>query len=383
MRILYHHRTLGDGAEGIHISEMVTAFRKLGHKVLLVGPATDEVNSINATFSALSAVKRIFRGPFYELLELGYNIYGFKIMWRAIKNFHPDLIYDRYITFNYSCIAAGQMFKIPVFLEVNAPLAYERACESDERLFFKKLAMTLEKKICSKAVKTFVVSSPLKKYLISNGIQKKKIVVIPNGVNTQKFYPVDKTKDLLKNLSFLEDDVVIGFVGILRPWHGIDILLKGFEIVFKRIKKARLLIVGDGNIRKDIENQAKEMGFTTAMHITGRVPHKQIRNYIALFDIAVSPKATFYASPMKIPEYMALGKAVVAPDMDNIRDLLTDGINGLLFQKDNAVSLAEAILKIISNKKLKATLENSGRNETKLRLNWCANARHILNEFKN
>jgi len=382
MRILYHHRTLGDGAEGIHIAEMVNAFRSLGHEVLLIGPAVNGSLSQQTASRLHMGVKRFLRGPFYEMLEIGYNLYGFHSVCRAIEKFKPAFIYDRYITFNYSCIAAAQKKKIPVFLEVNAPLAYERDHEADENLCFRRLAYSVERLTCKGASRTVAVSSTLKDYLVSVGVPAQQILVLPNGVNTTKFYQREKSDEVLQSLGLDGSNTLIGFVGILRPWHGVDLLLQAFRIVHAIFPKAILLLVGDGPIRSQIESLARELGVGQSLRITGRVAHEKVGEYIALFDVAVSPKATFYASPMKIIEYMAQGKAIVAPDMANVKDLVDDGVNGLLFQSGSAEALAATLIAALSDDNLRFKLGKAALIETSRRLNWPANASRVIKEYE-
>jgi len=382
MRIVYHHRTLADGAEGIHIAEMVNAFRQLGHEVLLIGPGVEKKGASENRTNKFKWIKWFFRGPFYELVELAYNVIGYSSLMKAIKEFKPDFIYDRYITFNYATVAAAKKSKLPIFLEVNAPLAYERNHEPDETLYFKQIAYSLEKKVCCDASSTIVVSTPLKEYLTSIGVPENQIIVLPNGVNMAKFFPRERSKGLLKRLSIGDEDVVIGFVGILRPWHGIDILLDAFKAVCEEYADCQLLLVGDGPIQEEIENKAEKMGLKEKVTITGRIAHEEVGDYIALFDIAVSPKATFYASPMKIIEYMAQQKPVVAPDMGNIRDLISDQEDGILFQPENADSMFQCIRQLVVNESLRMDIGSKALVSVEKRLNWLSNARCVLEDYQ-
>ncbi|MHC4269578.1 MAG: glycosyltransferase family 4 protein [Planctomycetota bacterium] len=379
MNILYHHRTLGDGAEGIHIKEMICAFEELGHKVKVVSPIGERTNIRTRKTTALSKIKSLIPGVFYEIMELLYNIYGFYALIKVAKSFKPDFIYDRYITYNASSILVGRKLEIPVILEVNSPIALERAHEKDERLYFKKIANYLEKWICKNSSKTIVVSTPLKKYLISIGVPEKKISVMPNGVNLKRFSPFsDKDKNLMKQLNIKENKFVIGFLGILRPWHGIDMILKSFRELYKVRKDIHLLIVGDGPIMDDIEREIRTYKITESVTMTGRVPHEEIPRYINIFDIAVSPKTTFYASPMKVLEYMALKKPVVAPDTDNIKDIISHNVDGLLFTKDDHNSLKETIMRLIDNRKEAVILGEKARQKVCSELNWSRNADIVI-----
>ena len=378
MRILYHHRTLGDGAEGIHIGEMVNAFRKLGHKVKIVSPIGDQTNVNTPKVAAFIRIKHLIPKFFYEIAEVAYNIYGYDLLRRAVNFFKPDFIYDRYITFNASSILAGKRYKIPVILEVNSPLAMERAQQKDEKLYLRRLAFNLERWICANSDKTVVVSTPLKDYLVSMGVPQSKVVVMPNGVNLRKFKPMEKNKKLMRELNIHENNIVIGFVGILRPWHGIDLLLKAFYNITKKIDNIYLLIVGEGPIRDEIEKQIRDYGLTEKVTITGRMPHGKVPDYISLFDIAVSPKATFYASPMKILEYMAQAKAVVAPKMRNIEDIILDEKDGILFEPDNAMSLQNTILKLSREPQLRLNLEKTAYSKIEGYYKWEDNAQKVI-----
>jgi glycosyltransferase involved in cell wall biosynthesis len=384
VKVLYHHRTLGDGAEGIHIEEMVKAFRHLGHEVKVVALIGEKTNAENAKISVFSRIKRLVPKILYEFIEIGYNLYGYYLVRKEISKERPDFIYDRYITFNASAVLIGEKYKIPVILEVNAPLALERSQQEDERLYLKKAAFFFEKWICSNTYKTIVVSTPLKDYLVSLGVPSEKIVVMPNGVNVKKFRPrAAKDEKLLQKCNFDDHNVIVGFVGILRPWHGVDFLLEAFKILEKHNKNIRLLIVGDGPIRRDIEDRINSLGLSRKVFITGRVPHHGVADYIGLFDIAISPKATFYASPMKILEYMALGKAVIAPDMMNIRDIIDHKVNGILFQDGNYLSLANSISMLAENREYGERLGRNARHKTIDERNWESNAIAVCKLIKN
>lgn len=381
MRIIYHHRTLGDGAEGIHIAEMVNAFRQLGNEVFVIGPGVGQKNGKEVRSKRFQWVRRICKGPVYEMVEIAYNFFGFINLCSKIRLLNPDFIYDRYITFNYSPIAAAKYNKIPVFLEVNSPLAYERDKEPDEKLYFKKIAYSLEKKICADATKTFVVSTPLKNYLLYQNVPSDKIIVLPNGVNTDRFYPCETKNDKLAAKYQIKDkDLIIGFLGILRPWHGIDMLLEAFKIVIEQHPQAKLLLVGDGPIKDNIVTML-DKSLREKVIITGRVNHEDIREYLSLFDIAISPKATFYASPMKIVEYMAAGVPTVAPDMENIRDLIIDRQTGMLFEQENHESLAGAIMLLVSNNQLRDNIKKKALDVVREKLNWRTNAQRVIQEY--
>ena|ERR1039457_4613223 len=112
--------------------------------------------------------------------------------------------------------------------------------------------------------------------------------------------------------------------------------------------------------------------------ITGRVSHEQVADYVNLFDIAVSPKATFYASPMKVVEYMSMGKAVIAPDTNNLSDMIDDGVNGILFEMDSIASLTDCLNKLTESDALRQGIGRNARTKVDIRLNWGWNAHQVV-----
>ncbi len=376
MKILYHHRTLGDGAEGIHVAEIVNAFRSLGHEVKVVSLIGEKTNVRSASQSRWSFIKKLMPGFLFELGEMAYNIQGYLKLSRAVKQFKPDFIYDRYVSYNYSAVAVGRRYKLPTILEVNSPYSYQKQT-FDERLYFSRVSRFFERKICEDARSVIVVSSPLKHFLTSIGVPQSKIVVMPNGANTELFNPSISGEDLRQHYG-LGGKVVIGFTGILRPWHGVDLLITAFAGLLKNWPDLHLLIVGDGPIRAELEALIVEHQLSDRVTITGRQPHEKVRKFIAVMDVAVSPKATFYASPMKILEYMAMGKVVVAPDMENIRDILSHEENGLLFEPGNAKDLAAVLEKLLADPECREKLGRSALKKIETERTWLHNAQAVI-----
>jgi len=376
MRILYHHRTLGDGAEGIHIAEMVNAFRQLGHEVKVVALIGESTNVEGKKQRRWSRIARLMPGFLYEVGEVVYNIRSYASLSKVVRSFRPDFIYDRYVSYSYSAIAIGRRFGVPVLLEVNSPYSYQKQT-FDERLYFKRLLRLFEWKTCRDASRVITVSTPLKNFLISIGVPDEQIVVMPNGVDPACFHPDIDGQQVRSRLG-LDGKVVIGFTGILRPWHGIDLLIQAFEEVADKRADLHLLIVGDGPIRSDLERMLTERRLSEKVTITGRQPHDEVKFFVAAMDIAVSPRATFYASPMKILEYMAMGKAVIAPDMGNIQDILSHNQNGILFRPEDAGALKKGLLGLIDDPLLRSRLGKEARRKIEAERTWSHNAREVI-----
>jgi glycosyltransferase involved in cell wall biosynthesis len=381
MKILYHHRTLGDGAEGIHVREMVKAFRDGGHEVKVIGPVGERTPDASSKFRILDAIKRALPAFFYELMEMSYSLYSFlKTSWE-IWWFRPDFMYDRYIIFNFGTLLAAKINRVPVCLEVNAPLAFERGNEPDEMLVFRSAAMRVERWVPSHATHTVVVSTPLKKYLESVGVPEGKCIVMPNGVDPDRFVPRTKDVAIMASQGIRQDQIVIGFTGVLRAWHGLDLLLQATAILAERGVPVFLLIVGDGPYREQLERMVADLRIQAIVAVTGRIPYERVPDHVSLFDVAVSPRATFYASPMKVIEYMALGKPVVVPNTQNFLDIIDDRVNGITFADGNASALAEALGQLCGSSDFREEMGNQGRKKVERRLNWRWNATEVCHLF--
>jgi len=348
---------------------------------LVTGPIGESWNQESASRGIFKKIKEMLPCIVFEFAEIGYNIIGLLDMFRHVKTFKPDFIYDRYITFNASCILAAKFFGLPIFLEVNAPLALERSTHIDEKLYFKSIAKKIEKWICSNATKTIVVSTPLSEYLRSIGVQHEKLMIMPNGADPVKFCPSPKESTLLEKIGAEKNDIIIGFTGVLRPWHGLELLIRSIGEIAKRNISVFLLIIGDGPIRKEIEEYASENGILDKLKITGRVSHYYVSRYLGLCDIAVSPNATFYASPMKVIEYMAMAKCVVVPNLANFKDIVTPGKTGEVFIENDHRSLTNILVMLCNDTNRRKDLGKNARLSVERRFNWEWNAREVCSLY--
>jgi len=380
MKILYHHRTLGDGAEGVHVASMIRAFRRLGHTVRVVSLIGDTTNVTTTKTRHLGRLVRWTPRAAYEAIEAGYSIAGHCLLTAQIRRWRPDLVYERHALFNLAGVTAARRAGVPIVVEVNAPLAWERA--HHEHLAFRRLANRAEHLTWRLADRIAVVSTPLKRYVSATGVAPDRIAVVPNGADPSVFRPDAAARAVLRaQLGLPPDRIVIGFVGILRPWHGVELLLDAFARLGDR-SNAHLLIVGDGPSRPAFEAMAATMGLRDRVTVTGRVAHDDVARYLSTFDVAVSPRATFYASPMKVPEYMATGLAVAAPRTPNLRDLIADGDTGVLFEADDAASLAATLGSLVGDRALRARLGARARQAVITGRTWDHNAIRVLDLMK-
>jgi glycosyltransferase involved in cell wall biosynthesis len=373
LKILFTHRTQSRDGQSVHIDELIKALRSLGHEVVLVEPPHAASLHFGEEPKAARAAKKYIPGQIYELMELAYNVPEFLRLAAACRAHRPDVLYQRSNLYMLSGLLCARLFGLRYLLEVNAPLADERRKFGNLRL--PGLAWRTERAAWTGADYVLPVTEVLARTIAAAGVARERIVVIPNGVDLERFAPEDAT-DLRKNLS-LEGKLVLGFAGFVREWHGADAildLLAGPALP----RDSHFLIVGDGPVRDALEAQAQRLGISERLTITGIVPRETVARYIRCFDIALQPHVVAYASPLKLLEYMALGRAIVAPGSDNIRELLVHEQNALLAEPGNSAAYAAAVGRLARDAALRARLGAAARETVLSRdLTWLRNARTV------
>jgi glycosyltransferase involved in cell wall biosynthesis len=167
---------------------------------------------------------------------------------------------------------------------------------------------------------------------------------------------------------------VLGFVGFMRDWHGLDRVIAALPTQPDLV----LVVVGDGPVRAALATQAAALGVAERVRFVGLVPHEEVPAWVGRFDIALQPRVTPYASPLKIFDYMAACCAIVAPDQPNIREVLTDGETALLFDPDRPESLTAALRRLTADAALRSRLGRAARAELERRdYTWRHNAARI------
>jgi glycosyltransferase involved in cell wall biosynthesis len=378
VKILYHHRTRSTDAQRIHIQEMIRAFEEIGHKVEVVSLVPTDAGQDDATRDAGDAPwkKLVHRIPIaYEIVQLAYNLVGIPILLRKMLGGHVDFIYERYSLFNFAGVVVARLYGVPLILEVNSPFALEQSRDNDIRLV--RLAAWTERAVCNAADHVVVVSTPLQRIMVQAGVRASRLVVMPNGVDLHKFTPQPASDELRRSLG-LDGAVVIGFVGWFRKWHGLELLLEAFHGSGLAARNAKVLLIGDGQAMDGLRDYVATHNLKEHVIFTGPLPHAQVPPYLDLIDIAVQPAANEYCCPMKILEYMALGKPIVAPRQENIQDILREGREALFFIPDDAASLADTLTTLVNNREEAARIGRKGREAIEGRgYLWTENARKV------
>jgi len=378
LKLLYLHRTQAEGVEGIHIGEIVKAMRRLGHQVEVVSPVGDRFGDPATTAAAprgwtrrlLRLVARHLPEPFFELLELAYTLVAIQQIRRRFSPADVDAIYERYAIFALAGAHVARAWRKPLYLEIN--YTSRSALVRRRSAVLKPLAHALDRRVFRRATGFFPVSSNLRAHLIDDyGVAPERIRVVPNAADPDVFDPARVAPAAGVGRA-------IGFVGGFYPWHGLDLLLAAFRQIAPEFPDAYLLLVGDGPMRATIERLALAHGLDGRVLLPGRVPHRELPDCLARFHIGVMPDSNPYGSPMKVFEYMAMAKPVVAPDYGPLRDALADGEEGLLFRPGDAGDLARCLRALLSDGARYERMARLARSRVLATRNWEANARVIL-----
>ncbi|MBL8306698.1 MAG: glycosyltransferase family 4 protein [Rubrivivax sp.] len=377
MKILYHHRTASKDGQAVHIEEMISALRELGHEVRVVAPAGDDGRgggAMGAKVGWVHGLRAKLPKALYELLELGYSWVAYRNLLRAAGEFKPDVLYERSNLFLVSGVMLKRKLGLPMLLEVNSPL-------TDERMRFgglglPGLARWSETLTWRKADVVLPVTQVLADTIAAHGVPAERLVVIPNGINEHHFAGAP-TPEAAKAALGWSDALVLGFTGFVRDWHRVDRVLHWMAGPASPAN-ARLLVVGDGPARAELEALAAQLGLAERVRFTGVVPRDDVPARVAAFDIALQPAVTPYASPLKLFEYLALGKAVLAPRVPNIMEILRDGDNALLFDVDSDESFAAALGRLAGDAALRQQLSARARATIgEMGLTWRGNALRV------
>jgi glycosyltransferase involved in cell wall biosynthesis len=373
VKILYSHRTKSADGQYVHIRSLTDALRAQGAEIFMAGPddrgqaATRKLDQ-NAGVGAKSFLPK----PVYELAELAYSAPAFLRLARAAKAARPDILYERYNLFYHSGVRLARVRKLPFLLEVNAPLAEERARHGG--LAFNGLARWSEGEIWRAADKVLPVTRVLARKIEARGVPPEKIEVIANGVEAEFLTDVDPRP--VRARYGLEGKLVLGFTGFVRDWHGVDRVIR--YLARSRRDDLHLLVVGDGDVRPALLAEAQSLGVAGQVTFTGIVQREEVAGHVAAFDIALQPAVVDYASPLKLMEYMALARATIAPSRENIREVLGEG-EGLLVAPDDEAALCEGLDALVSDSGLREKLGAAARAGVLRRnLTWAGNAERVL-----
>jgi glycosyltransferase involved in cell wall biosynthesis len=377
MRLLYLSAdpgvpVLGHKGASVHLREMVAAFVAAGASVLIASPRVrPEGDELGADAELLEiAPLRAEECRSLPALRQAMTAQSEQVehISRAKR---VDAIYERLSLFGLSGVQTARRVELPHVLEVNAPLCEE--ARQFRTLPHPQEAFEVERRVCRETDHVFANSEATKAHLVDIGVSPARLTVVPNGVDARKF--TDRPQRAAGGI------FRIGFLGSLKPWHGIDVLLEAFTHALASRPDLRLEIVGGGPGAEQLAAAALP---PDAFLSHGPLPHRTAIDVMSQWDVGVAPflpLPRFYFSPLKVVEYMAAGVCPVASDLGQLRTLLGRGKRGVLVEPGNAGALAEAILRLAADRQAAAELGARARAYALRSLTWQKNAERALSAF--
>jgi glycosyltransferase involved in cell wall biosynthesis len=383
---------LGTKGASAHVRGLVHAFQAEGHDVSVLAAnigdaasasfAVREVPFAGALSDVYDALQReeICQGTRLpkDLRNLLYAP-NLELQGRVmLEEFGPDLIYERHCLFSTAGLGLARYFKIPLVLEVNAPLVMEQ--DTMRGLSLPLVARAAERLVLTSSDHVVVVSQALRTHVMQIGVTEDRVSVIPNAADPDVFLPSATLSPIRQELGW-GDRFVIGFVGSMKPWHGVDTLLEAMHLLGGPDGPFRLLLVGAGPQLADLEEQITRLGLTGAVHVTGAVPHEAVPSLLRAMDLSVAAfaaSAAEYFSPVKLFEYMAMGLPIVAARIGQVCDVIEEGRTGWLYTPGDVSDLAAAILRAERDRGLCHAVGAAARERVMNEYTWRHNARRVV-----
>jgi glycosyltransferase involved in cell wall biosynthesis len=371
------------GGAATHVNGFIKGALNSNACVSLV--TNDEIAGLDVTALPTTIIRPKPIGSTRAAFDIYNNLHFTALAIEEIERQQPHLIYQRYARFSWAGVAASLRLKRPLFLEYNGSEVW--VGRHWDRVGKLDLLARYERLNLNAATRIFVVAEVERQNLIRAGVDERKIVVNPNGVDTDQFKPGIGGEEIRRELGVKADDILVGFVGTFGPWHGVEVLARSITLL-PPDRKIRFLLVGSGALRGRVEEILREANAADRVSFTGPVAHERVPVLLDACDVLASPHvpleggAAFFGSPTKLFEYMAMEKAIVASRLGQIGEVLTDDETALLVEPGNARQLADAMLRLSESSELRERLGAAARQTAIERHTWRRNAQRVIDEYR-
>lgn len=309
--------------------------------------------------------------PFPAYVEQSARALG-----RAIEQIRPCIVYaaSNYVT-SLPALVAARRAGLPFVYSVRGLWEYTAAArnpgwEATERF---ALQRDLETRVAMEADRVVVLSEGLRREMIGRGVSPDRITLAPNCVDAQAFRPVAKDRALARTLG-LGDRYVLGFLGSLEHYEGLDDLLEAAALLIREGLDLAVLIVGEGSASGHLREEARRLELGDRVVQLGRVPPGRVAGHYSVVDAAVFPRLPLpvceIVSPLKPLEAMAMAKPVIGSDVAAVAEMIVHNRTGLLFRKGDVHSLADAIRRLMGDPGLAHALGQQARAWVKAERSW-------------
>jgi len=388
------------GHEGcsVHVREFTNALVEAGHEVCIICAWAGDPGSLRlrsrvyrmdpegpdaALWNSLEA-EPLIRDHHLER-DLRSVLWNYWLLTRGadiVEREQPDFLYERYALFGWGGLELSRRYRLPLILELNAPLCDQQA--GYEKFTLTRTAAEIEKRVISRAPGVIALTPWLRDWAISCGADPAKIHLLPDGVSGRLFGG-SLSGDAVRRRHGLEGKRVVGFVGSFHWWHDVAGLVTAFGALHEEDPELRLLLVGDGEKRKKIVQQVRQLGLGEAVVFSGKVPHEEVPEHLAAMDVAVVPYVElkdFFFSPMKLFESMAARRPTVATALGQIREVIDHERTGWLYPAGDVRKLAEGIDRLLRDRELAGRIAEAGRRVVLENHTWRHVAERVMEIYR-
>jgi len=382
----------GTKGASVHVRGIAESLARRGHRVEILAARVDpgaaelasQVTEIPFDPTLKHIRKAVAAGGEHD--ALAQELHGLLLnegIARGLAEIHArapiEALYERYSLWSWGGYRFAREHRIPWVLEVNAPLIREQ--RTYRGITLEPVAAGVEDLVLRQADAIVVPSEELREFVRARVGRRSGVVVCPNGVD---FALVDAAPALSEaQAAPLRDRFVVAFAGSLKPWHGVERLLRGFERLLAKEPRAHLLVIGDGPLAAEVERTVKRLG-TDRVTWTGAVPHAEVPAWLSHAHVGGAPYPDlpdFYFSPLKVVEYLASGLPVVASAIGQIPELVQDGETCLLVPPGDGHAYADALRTLARDRRLR---EKMGRRAARRarRRDWSVIAERVEELFE-
>jgi glycosyltransferase involved in cell wall biosynthesis len=361
-----------------HVIGVVEAFQKLGYVVVM--GAYDPVPYLDNN----KVRYRLFEVNTFPLPKVRDMIRQWQLtdqIIQVVSEESPDLLYVRWTPSLFFKRVRSAHPTLPIVMECNSPLRMHPGL-SRPGFAQRWLARFLDESYVRSATLISVISAETKEFLLSHhrSLDPKRVVVNPNGVDTERFRYVES--DVRARYHIPQDAIVVGWAGSFQLWHRLDLLIETFQRL--NMDNVYLMIMGTGSI--DIEQRLRSLAAKSRSErivFTDAVPFGEMPAHLSACDILVAPlgpkfEEKLHLSPIKLFEYMSVGRAVMASRIGQVSQVIEDGKNGLLFEPDSKRDLERVLRVLVGDRALRERLGQSARSEVEKKHSWEFNVQRIL-----
>jgi glycosyltransferase involved in cell wall biosynthesis len=367
-----------------HIAGVLNALAERGHPPIFVSTTSVPTVSPCVETHYVAVPERFWN--FKELPTFVLNDACFDEAVRAVAGRPIGFVYQRYSLNNSAGLRLARQLAVPFVLEYNGSEIW-MSRHWKRPLLYEELASRIELVNVRRADLVVVVSRAMREELVARGADPDRVLVNPNAVDPDRYSPRVDGGCVRRQLD-LGNRTVLGFIATFGPWHGTGILVRAFVELMDAHPEyrdsVRLLMIGDGVEADHARREIEMAGLRGVVHFTGLVPQEAGPTYLAACDIFVSPHVPnpdgtpFFGSPTKLFEYMAMGKGIVASDLDQIGEVLRHGDTGWLVPPADVAALAEALHRLVQDAPLRERLGAAARREVLTHHTWRAHLRRTL-----